>query len=259
MVMDDLPSTDAHTVAATEASFRIIEALKRKEETGVSELARELDLPKSTTHKHLTTLHSIGYVAKDDGNYRLSLGFLGLGIAARSHFEIIDLAEEPLQKLAETTEQVVSLMLAEHGYGFHALRFTPPEARSLPFHEGERLPLHATAGGKAILAYLPKGERQQVLEHTELTALTDTTTTDLDELSKELQSVHDQRRAYDNGEFRRGVQCIAAPITNENNVAVGAISVTVQSDEMTKQRLESNIGTFLGSTSFSIQARLESA
>lgn len=259
MGANDLPSTDARTVAATEASFRIIEAMKRKEEAGVSELARELDLPKSTAHKHLTTLHSIGYVVRDDGTYRLSLGFLGLGIAARSHYEIVDLAKEPLEKLAETTERVVNLMLPEHGYGFHALRITPPEAGSLPFHEGERLPLHATAGGKAILAYLPDDERRQMLEHAEMTALTDETITDLDGLSKELQVVHDRRRAYDNGEFREGLQCIASPITTDDNRAVGAVSVTVPSDEMTKQGLESDIGTILGSTTYSIQARLESA
>lgn len=255
----ELPSTDARTVAATKASFRIIEILKRKEEAGVSELARELDMPKSTAHKHLSTLHSIGYVVKDDGNYRLSLDFLGLGMAARSHFDIVDLAKEPMEKLAETTERVVSLMLPEQAYCFHAFRITPPEARSLPFHEGDRLPLYATAGGKAILAYRPEDERRILLEHAELAPLTDETITDLDELSKELQVVHDRRRAYDGGEFREGLQCIASPITTDDNRAVGAVSVTVPSDEMSKQRLESDIGTILGSTTYSIQARLESA
>ena len=258
MVVDDLPPTDARTVAATEMSFRIIEALRRKEKAGVSELAHELDMPKSTTHKHLTTLRSIGYVVKDDDIYRLSLRFHGLGTAARSHFELVDLARKPLEKLAETTERSTNLMIFEHGYGYHALRITPPGADPLPFHEGERLPLHATAGGKAILAYLPEEKRRRILNHHELTAFTDNTVTDRDELTEELQNVHDNRRAYDNGEYREGMQCIASPITNENNGVVGAVSVTVQLGEMTNQRLESDIGTILGSTTFSIQARLES-
>ncbi|MFC6825294.1 IclR family transcriptional regulator [Halopelagius fulvigenes] len=258
MGTDDASPKDARTVKATKTSFRIIGELKRKSGAGVTEIATQLDLPKSTVHKHLTTLQSINYVVKDDGLYRLSLGFLGLGLAARSHFELVDISRDPLQKLANTTDRTTSLVLLENEYCFHAIRFSPSSADPLPFSVGERLPIHATAGGKAIMAYLSEDERRGILDRVTLTELTDQTITDRETLSEELQEVYDRRQAYDRGEYIEGLRCIAAPLTGENQRAVGAITVTIQTSEMSNQTINSDIGTFLGSTVHSIETRLQS-
>lgn len=258
MGVGDIPPEDARTVTATETSFRIIRELKRRDRGSVTGVATELGLPKSTVHKHLTTLRSINYVVKDDGFYRLSLGFLGLGLAARSHFRLAEIAREPLDKLADLTGRTASLVLLEHEYCFHVIRSSPPSADSLPFHEGERLPVHATAGGKAILAYTPDDERRRILERAELTKLTDETITDREALSEELQSIYDRRQAYDRGEYIEGYHCIAVPITDDDQRAVGAITVTSPTSEMARQTIDSNIATFLGSTVHSIETRFRS-
>lgn len=258
MGVGDIPPEDVRTVRATETSFQIVRELKRRHEAGVTEIATELDLPKSTVHKHLTTLQSLNYVVKDDGLYRLSLSFLGLGLAARSHFQLADVARKPLQKLVDATGQTASLVLLEHEYCFHTIRVSPPSADPLPFHEGERLPVHATAGGKAILAYIPEGERQRILNRVELTELTDNTITDGETLSEEIRDVYDRRQAYDRGEYIEGLHCIAAPITDKNQRAVGAITATIPTSEMSRQSINSDIGTFLGSTVHSIETHLRS-
>lgn len=256
MGVGEIPPEDARMVEATKTSFRIIRELKNREGAGVTELARELNLPKSTVHKHLATLQSINYVVKVDSTYRLSLGFLGLGLAARSHFRLVNVAQDPLEKLADAAGRTASLVLLEQEYCFHVIRASPPSTDSLPFHEGERLPVYATAGGKAILAYLPDDKREQILDRVELTELTSKSTTDRAALDEELQSVYDRRQAYDRGEFIEDIHCIAVPITNEDQRAVGAVTVTIPTAKMDRQTIDSDIATFLGSTVHSIETRL---
>lgn len=256
MGVSEVPPEDARTIEATETSFRIIRELKRRDGAGVTELAEALDLPKSTVHKHLMTLYSINHLVKEDGVYRLSLGFLGLGLAARSQFRIADIVQDPLDQLANTAGGTASLVLLEHEHCFHVVRAAPPSAEPLPFHEGERLPAYATAGGKAILAYLPPEERDRILDRIELRKLTDQTITDRTALDEELQSVYDRRHAYDRGEFITDIQCIAAPITDEDQDAVGAVMVTLSTDEGTSDANHSDVATFLGSTVHSIETKL---
>lgn len=251
MNVEDLPDDGARTVAATETSFRLLEALKRLEGAGVTELATELSMTKSTVHKHLTTLRRLGYVVKEGATYRLAVGFLGLGVAARTRLQVYEPAREPLAKLAEATDEIASLVVPEHGRGVYVHQVVPSDAASCPIHEGERVPLHETASGKAILAYTPPEERERIFDYhgpdpEEIH----------DELSRELQRVRDSRTAYDRGGYVEDRYCIAAPITDANRNAIASIAISGPADRMAEKFSETDIPNFIGSTANSIQNHL---
>lgn len=258
MTMGDLPDHDTRTVEATETSVRIIRTIKRLEGAGVTELATELELTKSTVYKHLSTLRKVGFITKDGTTYRLAVGFLGLGIAARSCLEISEPAKQSLETLSETTGEVSNLIIPENGCGIYAHRIVPTNIEEPPIHEGERVPLHATAGGKAILAYTPSRERERIFEYHGHDTSTEMTSTDRDELDRELQNIRDTRTSYDQGTYFDGWYCIAAPITDADRQAVGAVTVIGPENRIQQKISEDNISNHIGSTANSIQNRFRS-
>ena len=254
----DIPNINGRTVEATETSFYLIEALKRLNSAGVTELATELDIPKGTVHKHLNTLRGLNYVVKQGTTYSLSVSFLGLGNAARTRIGLHEVAQGPLEKLADTVGETASIMIPEHGYGVYTSRVIPSNVSMPTINEGDRVPLHATAGGKAILAYLPDEVVERILDQRGLTAETNATITDRRKLLAELQVVHDRRSAYDRNELVEGLYCVASPITNPDHSAIGAVTISGTGDRLGEKLSGSDIGSFLGSTADSIQNRLRS-
>ncbi|WP_135304633.1 IclR family transcriptional regulator [Haloarcula amylovorans] len=239
----------------TVTSFRVVEALEGRDPTGVSELAANLDMAKSTVHKHLSTLRQLGYVTRENRKYRLSLGFLGLGTSVRARMDLYQASYEPIETLAEATEEVASVMVPEHGRGVYLRRVTNEAEPPTDLYEGERVPLTATAGGKAILAYLPEDERNRLVDE-RLPEFTENTITDRDALLEELQTVHDDRVARDRGEFDADRHCIAAPITDTNNVAIAAVTVSGPADRMREKSPTYDFSSIIGSTATSIRNRV---
>ncbi|ADB63432.1 transcriptional regulator, IclR family (plasmid) [Haloterrigena turkmenica DSM 5511] len=251
----DIPAAEEKgpTARTTVTSFRVIEALKERGTAGVSELADELDLAKGTIHKHLNTLRRLDYVIKDGHAYRLSVSFLGLGTSARACLPIAETVVEPLEDLASTTEETVGLMIPEHGHGIYILRESAQKQMEMAAREGDRLPMHATAGGKAILSYTPPEERERILDYRGLPKLTDNTITDRDALEDELQLTRDRRMAYDRSEYREGWHCIAHPVTNSDGRAIGAITVSGPAARMKEKDASTYFASIIGSTANSVQ------
>ncbi|QSG09938.1 IclR family transcriptional regulator [Halapricum desulfuricans] len=247
---------DRQTAKTTVTTFRIVEALKRQSRARVSELADELDLAKGTVHKHLSTLRKVNYVVQEDEQYRLSLRFMGLGTTVRSNLEIYQVAYRSVEKLAEATGEVASIMIPENGYGVYVLRVSAEGRPDIDIREGESVPLTATAGGKAILSYMSDEERGRIIERHGLPELTQNTITDPEELSDELRRVRNKRQAIDRGEYRADQRCVAAPITDFEGNPLGAVIVSGPSDRMSEKLVDADFPSLVGSTADSIQTRL---
>ena len=255
------PSLDAiegRVAKTTVTSFRVIGALRGRDAVGVSELADELDLWKGTVHKHLVTLHKLGYVVKDDGKYRLGLGFLGLGASVRSRMVVYRVAHAPLERLADATGETASVMVPEHGWGVYLVQVAGEAALTDDLYEGKRVPLTATAGGKAILSYLPEDEREAVYEEYDLPEYTDRTITDRGAMEEELRRVRDGRTAWDRGELDPDRYCAASPITDAEGVAVAAVTVSGPRERMQEKRAKVDFPSILGSTATSVENKYRS-
>lgn len=253
-----LDPTDLSTPVArtTVTSFRIIDAMAGRTSAGVSELADELSLQKGTVHKHLSTLKRVGYVVKEGRKYRLSLGFLELGASVRAGMSLYNVAHDPLTKLSDATEKTASIMIREGNWGVYLTRVVSEEWTQTGLFEGERVPLPATAGGKAILAYLSDDDRETVLDEFDPSEYTENTITDRDALHAELQAVRDNRLAHDRGEYDSDRHCIAAPITDKDDSAVGAVTISGPADRMREESSQYDFSSIVASTATSIQNKV---
>ena len=245
-------------VKATATSFTVIEAIQSGGSAGISELAREIGLSKSAVYKHVQTLAQLGYLARDGDEYHLSLRFLSLGTRARDRFPL-DAVETVVSDLAETTGHAANFIARENDRGVYAFRVEPAESHSRHLSEGATAPLHATAGGKAILAFLDDGAREDVLNDAAFEAFTDKTVTDRAALERELRSIREKRVAMDRGEFREDTQCVTSPVVDTDASPVGAISVTGSVHRLSGKRLEEDVVGHVTSAAKTVERSVRTA
>ena len=226
------------TVDATETTFRILEMLKELDGAGVTELATRLDIPKSTVHNHLVTLRENEYVVKDGTTYRVGLQFLELGEYTRNRMKIYDVARPEVEALADETGELANLLVEEYGLGVYLCRARGDQAVRVDTYAGMRVPLHCTSLGKAMLAHMPDERVDEIIDRRGLEPQTEATITDEETLREDLAAVRERGYALDRGERLSGLRCIAAPITDDSNRAVGAVSVSGPSSRMKGDRLE---------------------
>lgn len=213
------------TVKSSERTFDVLEILRERNGARVTEVADELDLAKSTVHRYLATLRKREYVVKEGDEYAVGLRFLELGQTARYRKPIYELAEPVVEDLAAETEERAVFLIEEHGQAVYVHRATGEHAVRASPGPGERVPIHATAAGKAILAYLPERRVREILDRRGLPARTQNTITSRNELREELERVREHGYAINQEENVRGVRAVGVPI-RPNDRVVGALSIS---------------------------------
>ncbi len=213
-------------IKAARISLEIVEVLRRRQGAGVSEVARELDMPTSTIHDHLRTLEEERYLVKENDVYHVGTRFLELGEQARSRQKVYEIARPEVDDLAEETGEHANLMIEEHGLGVFLYKARGSDAVRLDTHVGMRVPLQTTSLGKAIMAFRPRSDVEDILDRHGLPDVTANTITDRKTLFDELEQVQERGYAHDDEERVKGMRCIAAPITNEDGHAIAGVSVS---------------------------------
>ena len=223
-VLGDQPK---QTVRATETTFRIIESLRQLDEAGVTEIASEIGEPKSTVHNHLATLEQNDYIVQTDDGYRLGLKLFTFGNAVRygPYKNLLKAARSEVDVLAEKTEEEAQIMIEEHGIGIYLYQATSNQAIRTDVRAGSTVQLHCTATGKAILAFLPEERLKQIIDAHGLPERTEKTITDPEALRDELQTIREEKIAFDDGERIEGTRTVARPLLNDENEVMGALSV----------------------------------
>lgn len=230
-------------VKSVKTAVRLIETLEALDGAGVTELADEVGIAKSTVHDHLRTLEATDFVVKDGRKYRVGLRFLDHGGRARSRQDVYEHGKPELRKLADNTGELANLVVEEHGLGVYVDVARGKNAVNLDTYIGKREFLHSTAVGKAILAHLPSGRIDAILDRHGLPAETDRTATTRDELAEELETVRDRGYATDKEERLSGLRCVAAPIVTDEGTVLGAVSVSGPASRMNDDRLEGELAT----------------
>lgn len=212
-------------VETVETAFDIVDALKRGDARGVSELADELGLAKSTVHRHLKTLESRGLLVEEDDTYRLSAWLLDYGGYVRNRHPLFSVAKPKVDELAAETDEKVWCVVEEHGMGVHIYGAEGRHSVKTHARIGQRTHLHQFAAGKAILAYLPDERIDRILEEYGLPRQTDRTIVDRSALREQLETIRERGYAFNREESVVGVHAVGVPIRDESNAAIGAISV----------------------------------
>ncbi|QLH78795.1 IclR family transcriptional regulator [Halosimplex rubrum] len=215
-----------HPVTTVDRTLQIVEIIQELDGAGVSEVADRVDVGKSAVHNHLNTLANREYVVKEGEEYHIGLAFLGLGAYARKRNDIFDAAYAEVDKLADETGELVNLLVEKSGQGIYLYQAQGDSAVELDTYEGKRVNLHCTGLGKAILGFRPEEEVEGILDDHGMPAETEHTITDPDAFFEELAEIREQGYAVDEEERLNGLRCVAAPITDDDDRAIAAISVS---------------------------------
>ena len=223
---------------------------------GVSEIARQLDLPKNSVFRIVSTLHYRGYLNRDSGgkHYRLSRKLLALGYSVISEQNLVEKSLKRMRLLRDQTEETVLLGTLGDGYGLIVEQVPSPQPVKFLIDIGHRFPLHTAAPGKAILASLPEDELEHQLEQMAFTRFNDRTITSRENFLEELAQVRDLGYAVDRGEELESLHCVAAAILNHRNHPLAAIWATGPSFRLTEERFE-EIGQLVMENASAISAR----
>lgn len=224
------------TIQSVDISCRIVETLEELGRVGVSELAEELGHSKSTIHDHLTTLQANQFVFREDDGYRLSLRFVKLSQSVKDQQSNYSIIQEAVDELAEETGEQAQFGSEDYGTLIYLYRTRGESDISRRFRPEVEEPLHCTALGKAMLAFMSQERIDRIVDYHGLEQRTPNTLTDYDELMDELDQIRDQKFAVDDEELANGMRCVAAPVTR-NNTVVGAIGVSGPVSRLDDERL----------------------
>ncbi|WP_137290441.1 IclR family transcriptional regulator [Natronorubrum halophilum] len=238
----------------SEITLDVIEALHELDGAGVSELAAHIDVAPSTVHRHLSTLSENGYVEREQDRYYLGLRFLRLGEYVHTRKGLYDNAKRYTEMLAEETNCRSVFLVAEHDVGVYIHTAAGKHGLWTKSTIGKRVPLHATAAGKVVLAYDDSLDVSDI----ELEEFTPQTITSVEELRAELETIRDQNYALNIEEQIAGVKAVGAPVFDADDTVVGAFSVSGPANQMHEDWFEESLPqTILGiANEFELQMKL---
>jgi IclR family pca regulon transcriptional regulator len=229
---------------------------------GVSELVRELGLTRSTTHRYLATLASLGFLEQDEATrkYRLGPRVLDLGFSTLGSMGLREIAAPHLRRLTDATGHTSNLairddtdvILIDRVPGrpgrYHHLEFT--------LHVGSRIPAYCSATGKALLAFLPATDLDRLLERIDFVPHGPRTLTDKDALLAALERVRRTNLAVNDEELESALRSIAAPVRTRSGEVVASVNVAIPWSPEAMSALVKRLGPTVQAAANEIAARL---
>lgn len=249
--------SDTEQVKSVSKLLSIIEILVSEDGAGVTEVANELNMPPSTVYRYLNTLEQNKYVIQEGNTYRLGLKISKFGNQVKGDRKICQLAEPIVQELAEETKERAQFLVLEHNDVVYATLAQGQRAVEVDSHVGKRLPLHATASGKAILAHLPEEEIDQILENYNMEKLAKNTLTDRKSLLNELDEIRERGYSYNRQETTNGLVSIGTAITAPMGKPVGALTVSGPAHRLESGHLQNELPDMLLGAANELELKIE--
>jgi IclR family transcriptional regulator, pca regulon regulatory protein len=229
---------------------------------GINELARELGLTRSTTHRYVSTLASLGFLEQDDGTrkYRLGPRVLDLGFSTLGSMDLREIAAPHLRRLTDATGYTSNLAIRDDTdvILIDRVRGLPGRHHNLEFslHVGSRIPAYCSATGKVLLAFLPRPDLHRLVERIDVVQRGPRTVMEKGALLAELEQVARTGLAVNDEELDRGLRSIAAPVRARSDEVVAAINVAIPWSPEPMSELVTRLGPILQATAGEIAARV---
>lgn len=200
---------------------------------GITELADELGIDKSSVSRLVQTLANHGYAEQDPQNRRYRLGpqIVRLSRNLLTRMPLRDEAKPFLRSLVDRTGECAHLAILAQNQALYIDQVESPSSLRVTTGVGTLGPLHCTALGKSLLAFGTAVFPEQ------LPAFTLRTITDSDTLRHHLEQTRRQGYAVDDEEYELGVRCVAAPVYDYRGKVVGAIGISGPAGRMSLDRV----------------------
>ncbi len=221
--------TSGRSIQSVERALTLIEVLAAaREPVPLNDLAAQARLNPSTCHHLVATLVRRGYVLHAGRNrgYLLSSRLGELASLSRREIDLAEFVRPALAALAESLGEGVQLAVLRENNLLTQLRIGQGSGMREPDELKKMTAAHATATGKAILAWLPESEMVRVVSANGLAAYTEHTITTLSGLMEELRHVRRNGFAVDIEELERGVVCCGAALRDEKGAVIASISAS---------------------------------
>jgi DNA-binding IclR family transcriptional regulator len=224
----------------------------------LSHIARELGMSAATAFRLLETLEQRGFVARsqDLGEYRIGPRAFNVGSAFTADTRLNDVARPIMRQISEEQQESVTLAIRDSSYAVYVEQV---ESRSgamrMTTRLGSRVPLHSTATGKVLLAWLWESRIDEILGPGPYRQNTEHTVTDRSVLLIELAQVRIQGYAQDAQEYESDIRCIAAPLRNANSDVIASLGISGPTGRMTAVR-EAVLARVVCEASYEVSRRL---
>jgi IclR family KDG regulon transcriptional repressor len=232
---------DANSVFALRRGLSILDQFSGHHgDLGVNEIARMVGMHKSTVSRLCATLENAGYLERNASTNRFRLGARIYQLAGSSSptADVRLVARPVMQELVETSRETATLGVRE---GSDIVTIDVVDGLThmrMATRVGMRTQLHASAVAKAILAWMPEAELDEVLADWPMIGLTPNTVTDADALKGRLAEVRGRGYALDMEELEVGLRCVAAPIRDPRGRVVAGISISGPRHRMTEEAMK---------------------
>ncbi len=230
---------------------------------GIADMAAELDLGRSTTHRYATTLVTLGYLEQGPSRkYRLSSRVSDFGLSLLDSMVVRRVAREHLRELRAQTGRTASLGVLGGTEVAYIDRWRGSRqgqyAVDVGIGLGTRLPVHCTAAGKALLARLPEAEQRDLITKLRLTQRTSKTIATKTALRAELERiVAEGGVAVEDPELLAGRRALAAVVVDTEGWPVAAVELTVPAAAYTSNELLEQLGPKVTATAQRIVLALD--
>lgn len=248
---------EAEGMRSVRTALRVLECVADHQPAGVGELSRTLGLPKSSVQRALQTLGAAGWIRPAPGEvtrWVLTSRARRVGRLASEENSIREAAIGAMEQLRAETGETVHLMVPDGPRAVLIERLETSHPVRIVLALGSSAPLHGSSNGKAILASLPAGEAEAILDG-ELPRYTDNTIVDWEQFAAELAEIRRRGYATNNGEWRADIAAVAAAIVGPDGRPVASLSVSTPISRMPPD-LSSHYGALVSAAARQVSAAL---
>lgn len=226
-------------LSSVSSALRLVKAFSQdRPSMGITTLAKQLGLAKSTVHRLATTLVAEGFLEQDpkDGQYRLGLLLFTLGTGVRRSLSVSVQAKTVLDRLKDKTTENIHLSVLADLDIVYLFTLESTHAFGIRNYLGMRRPAHCTAEGRVILAHSPSHTLQRITQ-SGLKAQTGKTITQTQAWLERLESIRLVGYAMDEGECDAELRTLAAPVFDAQGTVIAAVSLAGPSSRLTKKAM----------------------
>jgi DNA-binding IclR family transcriptional regulator len=208
--------------------LKILEALQGPGSgLGLKAICDATGIHKSTAHRFLKHLEREGYlICTEAGTYLIGPRLAQMTARVNPQANLQAVARPVLWELWKSTQETVNLAVLDQNTVLYVEVMESPHEFRLSSRVGTRRPLHATALGKVLAAFLPDELRDSILSTISFQPSTQKTIMNMVQFRRELQKIQRQGYALDDEEAVPGARCVSAPVLDSKGEAVGAVSVS---------------------------------
>ena len=259
-------NTSSSRVKTTQLSIQILETIKVSDGARLSEIVSELDIAKSTAHKHLYTLEECGYLTKEGDTYHIGMKFLHYGEYARERWPGFELIKEAVADLTDRTGEECDFLVEDNGrvitieesytqWTNYRKSGTGAPSNEYRARIGTRYYMHSTASGLALLAEYSPERVEEIINKWGLPAITEFTFTSQPELFEELERVRE--RGYSVMSYTDGMISLGKAVHGPDGQVLGTLNVSGPSYRLNGVVVQEKIPNELVDVVESLEDRME--